>query len=176
MTNTSKGLTLITVLVYVTLLALIAVLLTRIATSFIRANTEAQLTGEVIDSSQRSLALITQEIQEASGVYTPTSILGSHPGQLSLATTHNLPTDEAVTYVDFYVDDEHLYVKREGAAPALVTSERVKVENLTFTHLYPTSDHSAVRIAATFTADVPGADTQTRTSISLTSTVSLRNY
>lgn len=172
----SKGFTLITALIYVALLAIVAALLARFAVSIIRTNTQAQLAGEVVDNAQRSLAIITQEIQQADSIYTPTSVLGAHPGQLSLATTQNLPSDENITYLDFYVDDEHLYLKREGAAAQLLTSERVKVSNLTFTHLYPTSEHSAVRIAATFTADVPDTALQTQTSISLTSTISLRTY
>lgn len=172
----SKGFTLIAALVYVALLALVAVVLARFASSIIRNQAQSQLAGEVIDNAQRALAIITQEIQQADSVYTPTSVLSAHPGQLSLATTNNLPADENITYLDFYVDDEHLYLKREGAIAALLTSARVKVSNLQFTHLNPTSAHQAIRIAATFSADVPGSDLQTQTAISLTSTVSLRKY
>ncbi|MEK7557028.1 MAG: hypothetical protein AAB538_03565 [Patescibacteria group bacterium] len=174
--SASRGLTLVSALVYVALLALVAVLLTRFASGIIRTNTQSQLAGEVIDNAQRALAIITAEIQQADGVYTPTSVLATHPGQLSLASENNLPADENITYIDFYVDDEHLYLKREGGAAALLTSARVKVNNLQFTHLNPTSEHQAVRIAAMFAADVPGTDLQTQTAITLTSTVSLRAY
>lgn len=172
----NKGLTLLTTLVYAALLAVIATLLARVAVSFIRANTLARLNGEVADSAQRALAQITQEIQQADRVYPPTSVFNTHPGQLSLVTTQNLPADEDITYLDFYIDDEHLYLKREGAAAALLTSQQVKVSHLTFTHLYPTGQHQAIRLNATFTADVPGSDVQTQTSLPLTSTISLRKY
>lgn len=174
--SSSKGLTLVSALVYIALLALVAAMLARITAGLIRTNTQGQLSGEVIDNAQHALAIITQEIQQADSVYAPTSVLNTHPGQLSLATTHDLPTDENITYLDFYLDDEHLYLKREGADAELVTSERVKVSNLQFTHLNPTGEHSAVRVAATFTADVAAADIQTQTAISLASTVALRAY
>lgn len=172
----NRGLTLLTTLVYVALLALVLTVMTRLAAGLLHANAQAQLAGEVMDNAQSTLATITQEIQQADGVYTPTSVLSSTPGQLSLVTQHNPPTDETITYVDFYVDDEHVYVKREGSAAQLMISPRVRVESLQFTHLNPTSAHSAIRIAATFTADAPGGDLQTQTSIALTKTVSLRAY
>lgn len=171
-----KGLTLTSALVYIGLLALVAAMLARIAAGLVKTNTQGQIAGEVIDNAQHALAVITQEIQQADSLYTPTSVLAQHPGQLSLATTNNLPSDENITYVDFYVDDEHLYLKRESSAADLVTSERVKVSNLQFTHLNPTGEHSAVKIVATFTADVAAADIQTQTAVSLTNTVALRAY
>lgn len=170
------GLTLVSALVYIGLLALIAAMLARIAAGLIKTNTQAQLAGEIVDNAQHALGVITAEIQQADSVYTSTSVLATHPGQLSLATTHNLPSDENITYLDFYLDDEHLYLKREGGGAELVTSERVKVSNLQFTHLNPTGEHTAVRVAATFTADVAATDVQTQTAVSLTNTVALRAY
>ena len=172
----SKGLSLITTLVYVGLLALVLAVATRLTAGLLHANAQAQLAGEVIDNAQSALATITQEIQQADGVYTPTSLLNATPGQLSLATRHNLPTDETITYVDFYVDDQHLYVKREGSAGSLITSPRVKISHLEFTHLNSASPYPAVRIAATFAADVPDSKVVTQTSIALTKTISLRAY
>lgn len=170
------GLTLITTLVYVSLLAVVVVVLSRLTAGLLHANAKAQLAGEVIDSAHSASAAITQEIKTAEAVYTPTSALSTSPGQLSLATTHNLPADETVTYVDFYVDDEHLYVKREGQAAQILTSPRVKVSNLIFTHLNPAGAHSAVRLEATFTADVPDSALQTQTTMNVTSTTALRAY
>lgn len=174
--NSSKGLTLITTLVYIALLALIIIVLTRLTAGLVHANAQARLAGEVVDSAQNALAAITSEIQQSSAVYTPTSVFNSNIGQLSLVTTHNLPTDETSTYIDFYVDDEHVYVKRDGSTTQLVTSARVKVTQLQFTHLNPTSAHPAIRITATFTADVPDTALQTQTEITLHRTVSLRAY
>jgi type II secretory pathway pseudopilin PulG len=172
----SKGLTLISLLVYIALFALIAAMLARLVSGLLHANTQTQLAGEVLDNAQSTMALMAQEIQQAQGVYTPTSIFDTNPGQLSLVTAQNLPADETVTYLDFYLDDEHLYLKREGAAATLVTSDRVKLDNLVFTHLNPASAYPAIRISATFSADTPGSDTQAQTAITLTKTVALRAY
>lgn len=174
--SASKGLTLVSLLVYITLFAMVTAMLARLISGLLHANTQAQLAGEVLDNAQSAMATIAQEIQQADGVYTPTSAFGSHPGQLSLATTQNLPADETITYLDFYLDDEHLYLKRETAAAALLTSERVKLDNLVFTHLNPASPYPAIRVSATFSANAPGSDTQSQTTLTLTKTVALRAY
>src|SRR3989344_4652146 len=75
---------------------------------------------------------MTHEIREAESIYIPTSIFGSHPGQLSLETSKYLPTDEKNTYIDFYLSDGKLCLKKEAQNPICLTSERVEVKNLIF--------------------------------------------
>lgn len=170
------GLSFIEILVYVGLLAMTGVVLTRFATQVIERNSHVQLTAQVLDNARGAMAALTQEIRHSSGVYTPTSSFDTHPGQLSLASRHNLPADENETYVDFYLDDERLYVKREGEPAALFTSENVRVSNLTFVYLNQTSDAPAVQVNLTVVPSGASQEAQAQAAVTLSSTASLRSY
>lgn len=171
-----RGFTLISALVYIILLAVVAAMLSRVAADFLRLNTQGQVIGEVTDNAQRVFEIMTQEIQRASAVYTPTSVFDTHPGQLSVVTTNNLPTDETVTYVDIFVDDGRLYLKREGSDPELITSQRVRVDNFVITHLNADPNHVAVRFSYTLTYDSPDTSLTTPVSLAITTTVATRAY
>ncbi|KKW29233.1 MAG: hypothetical protein UY71_C0001G0043 [Parcubacteria group bacterium GW2011_GWB1_52_7] len=68
-----------------------------------------------------------EETQGAASIYTPTSVLGVTTGQLSLETPLNPTAGETRSYVDFYADNERLYMKREGLAAIALTSESARV-------------------------------------------------
>ena len=81
-----KSFTLIEVLIYIAVLAIIV----SVASSFflwvIRANTKTKAMREVLDNTRRAMEIMTYEIKEAESIYVPTSTFDSHPGQLSLET------------------------------------------------------------------------------------------
>ena len=128
----NKGFTLVEILVYLALLVLVigAVL------SFLLFAADSQ----VALVSQRSITLegsgalefMAKEIREARSIYTPTSVLDAHPGQLSLETKKAMPAGEQGTFVDFFLCQEQLCMKRESETPTALTSPSVKVENLVF--------------------------------------------
>lgn len=171
-----SGVSLLEVLVYITLLAVLGVGLIRFATHVIQRNSETQLKAQVLDNARSAMAIMTKEIRHASGVYDPTSTFGSHPGQLSLATTFELPADENETYVDFYLDDERLYRKREGNTAELITAEKVRVTNLTFTYLQQTLASPAVQISLTVEPSDSTSQAAANSTVVLSSTASLRTY
>lgn len=173
---TQRGFTLISALIYIGLLAVVSAMLARLTADFLRLNIQGQIIGEVTDNAQRVLEVLTQEIQRADSVYTPTSTLNSHPGQLSLATTNQLPSDETITYADVFVDDERLYLKREGSPPELITSERIRVDNFVITHLNADPNHPAVRLQYTLTYDSPDTSLTTPVSVPITTTVTIRSF
>lgn len=175
-TRTQAGLTLVSLIVYIGLLALIGALLARLTADFLRLNAQGQVIGEVTDNAQRVLEILTQESQRSVAVYTPTSTLSTHPGQLSFVTTNALPVDETVTYVDIYVDGGRLYLKREGSNAELITSERVRVDNFVITHLNTDPKHEAVRLSYTITFDSPDTSLTTPVSLPITTTISPRAY
>jgi hypothetical protein len=88
-------------------------------------------------------------------------------------TTRDLPADENLTYVDFYVDSGNLYLKREGQSDQLLTSEKVKVTNLTFTN-NNTGGGDAIRISITIEYKDP--INGPKNAVTLTSTSVLRKY
>ena len=172
--NRSRGFTLIEVLIYATLFVIIG---TVVSAYFLQITNIAETTRrsrESLDNARRVMNVITQEIRHAEAVYTPTSsVLGSHPGQLSLETTRDLPTDENTTYVDFYLDDAGVYVKRENQTEELISSEKVQITNFTFTHL---SGGSSNAVQVSLTVRYSDAFTGPATPVTLTQTASLRSY
>lgn len=170
-----QGFTLIEVVIYIGLVAIIGIVLTSFATRMIRSNSNAQFTTEALNNARGAAGAITREIRHARGVYYPTSVFDTHPGQLSLATRENLPAGEKETYVDFYVDDNRLYLKRENEAAQLLTSQNVQVTNLVFTQLNTGVSASAVRVEITVAPDTQVADVATQSSVTLTTTAALRS-
>lgn len=171
-----KGFTLIEMLAYVALMVLAIATIAAFVSWLVKINSYAQINATVLENAKSAMGMMAQEIRHAESVYTPTSVFGVHPGQLSLETARNAPAGEDTAFVDVYADSERLYVKRESAAETLATSERTRVTNLVFTHLYPTSTIPAVRIELTMEYDTPSPEIRERSRVSLSSTVSLRSY
>lgn len=165
---TKKGFTLLGLLVYAGLVVIVGLFITEFTLQIIKIHSEITAIGETSDSAQRAEEIITQEIHHAVNVYAPTSVFNVHPGQLSLETTRYTPSDEDRTFVDFYLDDDHLYMKREGAAAKLITSEQTTVSNFVLTYLNAGTAYPAIRLSLT----VAYHSYQT----TLASTVSLRSY
>ena len=172
----SKGLTLVTMIIYISAFAVISVILISFTARLTRTNTIGQVTGEVLDNTRHTLNTLAQEIRFADDTYDPTSTYATHPGQLSLATLRNLPTDENITYVDFYVDDDRVYVKHEGQTAQLLNSERIKVVNLTFAKINASGPSPAIQINLSMALDSNDPNIVSETTISLSTTIALRAY
>lgn len=170
------GVGLVQVVIYVALLAILSTTIISYAIQFIKRNADAQEIAQVSTDARIAMDVMTREIRQASGIYGPVSTFGANPSQLSLATTQNLPTDENETYVEFYLDDERLYRKREEQAAELITPERTVVTNLIFTHLNQASSAPAVQINLTLTPDTSSVLAAARGEITLVGTASLRSY
>ena len=168
-----QGFTLIEVLVYSTIFVIIGVVVSSYFIQIVNVTEVSRRSRESNDNAQRAMSVITQEIRHATAVYTSTSVFTTNPGQLSLETPRDLPTDENTTYVDFYLDDEGIYLKREGQVEELITSEKVKVTNFTFTHLTGGVDSS---VQVNLTIEYKDATPGPKTPVTLTQTASLRAY
>ena len=175
-TNYSSGLSLLEIVIYTALLALVAVVLTTFASRVIQRNAHARITDQALDNARGAMSTLVFEIRHAGGIYDPTSTFDVHPGQLSLATTENLPAGEDETYVDFYIDDDRLYRKREGQNAELITSEQVRVTNFVVTYLNQTSSAPAIRIQLAIAPATGSASVIAEGTVSLVSTASLRSY
>ena len=176
LTINSKGFTLIELVIYTALLVVVSVVSISFFIQVVGVTESSRRSREALDNAKRAIDVMSQEIKNAKSIYTPTNIFGVHPGQLSLETIRDLPADENSTYVDFYVDDERLYIKKEGQAAELVTSEKVKVTNLVFTLLSPTSSSPEVKIEITVAYADQVSGTSGVASVSLESTAELRSY
>src|SRR3972149_4778283 len=123
----NSGFTLIELLVYAAVFVIIGIVASSFFIQISNLAETSRRSRESLDNARSAMSIITQEIKHATTVYTPTSVFGSNPGQLSLETTRDLPADEETTYVDFYVDDEGIYIKRESNQAQLLTSEKINV-------------------------------------------------
>lgn len=172
-TKNNKGFTLIEVLIYATIFVIIGVVISSYFIQIVSVTETSRRARESNDNASRAMNVITQEIRHATAVYKPTSEFGTNSGQLSLETTRDLPSEENTTYVDFYLDDEGIYLKRESQVEELLTSEKVKVTNFTFTHLTGGTDTS---VQVNLTVEYIDAASGPKTPVTLTQTASLRSF
>lgn len=166
-----KGFTLVELLVYIAIFAILIVAITLFAIAFIKTATRSRIKNEVTLGAYSVMKTMVYEIKRANKVYIPTSVFDSHPGQISLETSQELPSGEETTYLDFYLDsDNRLYIKRESQDAQILISENLKVTNLEFKHLGSSSE--SVQINLILEYDTPASEYQY--SYNLTSSASIR--
>ncbi|MCP6719158.1 MAG: hypothetical protein KJI71_02910 [Patescibacteria group bacterium] len=176
MKKTNDGFTLAEILVYVATLSLILLAVSSFFLWANRSNTKVKVTHKTTYNARRAIEIMSYEIREAEGIYTPTSVFASSTGQLSLETTKYLPTGENTTYIDFYICQDNLCLKKEGQDPISLTSDKVKIDSLEFNQIATTSTVPSIRINLKVDYVAPGLRPEYQASVDLTSTVSLRSY
>ncbi|MDP2692622.1 MAG: four helix bundle protein [bacterium] len=172
----NKGFTLIEMLIYISIMSMMILVIGAFIPRVVMTNLYLQAKGQSLDNARIALGTIEREIKSASDIYAPTSVFGSSPGQLSLESANNLPVGETNTFTDFYVDDERLFMKKEGSDPQLLTADKVKVSNLVLTNLNIGDSYPAIRVSLTVFYNSASPMVQNQSSVTLTSTVSMRNY
>jgi len=174
--TTKKGFTLIEILTYV---AVLAIIISAVSSYFLwatRSNAKIRAMRETLNNATRTMEIITYEIKEAKSIYVPTSLFDSHPGQLSLQTLKYLPEGEAVSYIDFYLCGDRLCLKKESQNPIAITSDKIKVSKLEFIRLADFSTAPSVQINLEVDYKDPADRSEYQASVNLTSTASLRIY
>jgi hypothetical protein len=142
----------------------------------VTAATQVRMMTASLDNARRVMYTISQEVAHASDVYIPTSLLSQSPGQLSLVTTRNLPSGELETYVDFFIDDGRLYMKREGETDALITSDQVRVEDIRFTYIGSATYGPGIQTQITVAYNTNNTADQAISRVTLVSSRSVRAY
>lgn len=160
------------ILIYIAVLSVIFASVYGFLTWAVQSNIKTKAIREVADNARRAMEIMTYEIREAKSVYTPTF----SADQLSLETTHNLPSGESSTFVDFFLcgESDALCLKRESQNPVAVTSDTVRVSSLEFLQISTTTP--SVRIKLKINYKTNSGRQEYQASIHSTSTVSLRNY
>src|SRR3972149_461800 len=130
--NNEGGVTLIEMVFYTAIVGIIGSVLTLFLLNSLKAYNKTQAIQHVFNNVNGSLRTITDEIKYARSIYTPTTVLNSDSGQLSLETALNTPAGEPTTFVDFYLDNGRIYEKREGSPAVALTSERIFITALRF--------------------------------------------
>lgn len=178
MTNLkNKGFTLTEVLVYVAVFAIIIGAVVSYLIWSSDSGNKIRAMREVLDNVRIASDIIVSEIREAKGVYTPTSVFSSHPGQLSLETLKYLaPGETDSSYIDFFLCGTSLCFKKEGQNPYPITSERVEVEKLVFFPVSNSQSSSSVQTELKIKYKTTSAKPEYQFFLESTSTASLRTY
>jgi len=125
----------------------------------------------ILDNTRRIMGIMSHEIKEARSIYVPTTT----SNQVSLETIKYLPEGEITTYVDFYLCNDRLCFKKESQDSIFLTSESVEVSNLVFTRVV-SGGNPSLQIDLTVDYKNPNNRPEYQSSVSLTSTASLRSY
>lgn len=173
--NKNKGFTLIELIVYVSALAVIAVILTLFVFNFINIYAKIRITKEVSESSQIAMETILLEIKHAKDIYAPTSFFNTHPGQLSLETEKDAPIGEQTIYIDFYLDENNrLCMKKEGQEAESLTPENIEINNLIFNYL-TANNEKTIRIELLANYREPSGRATRQATTTIISSAGLRN-
>lgn len=166
-----KGFTLVEILVYIGIFFLVITIIISFVFWLIRSNTKLKVMREALNNADRVMEIITYETKKAKGIYIPTT----NSGQLSLETTNHLPEGEKSTYIDFYLCDSALCLKKESQDPIVLTSNSVEITNLVFTRIL-SGEADSIQIDLSVSYKNPADRPEYRASVDLTSTISLRIY
>lgn len=153
------GFTLLEVLIYISVLAIVFLAVSSFLTWSLKTNTKASAIREAADNGRRAMEIMAYEIKGAKSVYGPTS----SSTQLSLET-------KTSSFIDFYICGDAasaICLKKESQNPIAITSDAVKVSNLVFTQIATTTPSVQIQLKV---------DYKTEASFTATSTVSLRSY
>lgn len=129
--KSNSGNTLFETVIYIGIFSMIFL---TISTFFIWtkiSNSKLQSINQVTKNIDSALSTMVYEIREAQEIYYPTS----SSTQLSLKTYHYLPDNEENSFVDIYLCDTSVCIKREGEAAKKLTSDKVEVLDLQFTQV-----------------------------------------
>ena len=171
-----KGFTLIETLVYIVVLAIIMLVVFSFIFWLSQSATKNKAMREALNNAKRAMEIMTHEIKEAVGIYIPTSIFSTSSGQLSLETLNYLPEGEEKSYVDFFLCQNRLCLKKEGKDPIAITSERVEVRKLEFIQIATTSTVPSIKISLEVDYKSSANKPEYRASVKIISTASLRSY
>lgn len=171
--NRRKGFTLPEVLVYIVVLSIVMVAISSFLIWAIKTNAKTKVMRETLDNAKMAMEIMVYETKEAESIYEPTGVFDSHPGQLSLETKKYLPEGETSTYIDFYICDDHLCLKKESQAAIVLTSNNVEIKNLVF-NLIITDQIPSVQINLEAAYKNPTGRPEYQAEVSLQSVASLR--
>lgn len=171
--RSTTGMSMIEMVIYIGLLGLVGLFVAQFLLQTVSLYQRVRSEREVLSNSRLILENITEEAAAAQVVYAPTSKFNSDTGQLSLITQVGAPAMHTSAYVDFWVDNGRMYMRKEGNGIVALSSPSVRVSQFFVERLAQGVGRDAVRV--TVSVDFPLA--QFPASATLHSTIALRgNY
>ena len=125
----SRGFTAIELVVYVAIFSAISVFLVGSLLTLTVAYRRLQNERDLVSGVRTIMETLGREIQGAKSIYTPTTSFSAAQSQLSLESVVSPSSGESLTYVDFYLDNSRLYLKREGASAIALNPASTEVSD-----------------------------------------------
>lgn len=141
---TPSGFTLIEIIIYTAILALIFALVVNSLAVVIKAFNQGRLAIKINNSAEVAMDRMVREIRAAYDI-DANSELDSHPGRLILITD-SLIIPGSTTTLEFYLDLGRIMVEEEGDFVEALTSSDLTVTNLIFRQITAPSMSKAVKI------------------------------
>jgi type II secretory pathway pseudopilin PulG len=169
----ANGITLLETVIYVALLTGISILMINSMLQIVDVYQRARLEREVLSNARLILETLQKSIAQAETIYWPTSLFNQSAGQLSLVTTISAQPEHTTAFIDYYLDNGRLWLKKEGSQAIPLSAATVRVVNFRLERIMQSLDREAVKI----TLQVDAANQKYATSITLNSTTAVRgNY
>ena len=125
------GFTLLEILVYVAILALIATAAVRLVLAVSINASEVRSERKIIANGELAMETLVREVRQASDLEAALSVFGTSPGTLAL-TTVSVPEGSAVVTRKFSMSAFRLSRQDGSSAAEFITSPDVTITNLTF--------------------------------------------
>jgi len=170
----NQGFSLIELLLYVAIITIVISAIVGFGSWAIQVGTKTKVNSEVVNNARLAMDTMVYEIKKAHSVYTPTSVFNVHPGQLSLEQL-NATTTESSSFVDFFLCDQAICLKREGSNAIAITSSRVRITNLIFKQLLNSASSPSIQIMFTINS-LASSRPEGNASTTLITTANLRSY
>lgn len=152
-----NGYTLIELVIYVGIVAVVALVVTNSILILNRTLTSFRLERRLATSSETAMRRIVREAHLASDIYASSS-LGVSLGVLSLASQES-EEDAAVKDVMIYVSGGVLTLRRATGPAVALTASGVTVTNLVFRQITNSSVSKSVKVELTLRASAGNAST-----------------
>lgn len=165
-----NGFTIIEVIAYIAVLGIIGTSILTVLLWGIKTHTKSQVMQETTWNAKRAMDVIVQEIREAEGIYSSTTAAS----QLSLETSKYTPSGHATSFIDFFLCEEKLCFKRESQPAVVLTSNNVRVTQLSFREVRTAAAISSVQITLQVEYKNPNNRPELISSLELSSVASVR--
>lgn len=169
-----EGFSLVEIIIYTGLLAMIVSFVIYFTLSIFSAYNKTIAQSEVMSNIQFAMDTITEETRFAKNIYTPTSAFNQDNGQISVETQQNPPSGETTGFIDFYLDNGRIYVKKEGQMETPITSNQAKINKLKFIYLNPADSPEGAQIFIEGQFNTTNANLANQTLMNLTTTAIIR--
>lgn len=165
-----QGFTIIEFIVYIAVLAIIGGAVFTLFLWTLSVHTKARVLQETALSAQFAMEIVMREAREAESLYLPTS----SATQISFQTKTFMPLGETTGFIDFFLCQDRLCMKKEEQNPVAVTSNTIEVTSLVFTAISTDTDFPSLQMIMEVRHRNPNNRPELEAILNLTSTASLR--